>query len=196
MSEHQFLLWRTHSTIPIGHQGHIPHYMNTPALTFKNICYTITINPGYLQNSKTSKRLLQILKLTYNTKLYISLNWPGEAVHKDDRTTITFIYYSLLCAVCLPYLAPLLPSSFTWLSFTAVIQGTYIPAAVDIFLSWLPNFITLPSKLCSGEWAAIPVLYCWAKFQIYAQDLLILFAVVVIISIHIISLFCIIHTFI
>lgn len=50
----------------------------------------------------------------------------------------------------------------------------------------------LTSKLFSGEWATIPVLYCWARFQIYAHGFFTLFPVIII-SIHIISLSCIIH---
>jgi hypothetical protein len=116
MSKHQFLLRRTYSTIPTGHQEHISHYINTN---------------------------------TTNTKT----NLQHKIIHKDDCTTVT-LYLLLPPFCCFSVSAYHTLLSFTSLSFTAVIEGTYIPAAaghVSFLASKLSYTVQLQNSVQVNE---------------------------------------------
>jgi hypothetical protein len=117
----------------------------------------------------------------------------------NSNAVFTASSFLLFLPLCLPHLLPFsplpLPNCHLLLSSRALISQQLS----DIFLSWLPNFITLSNfKIVFRRMSRHSYPLLWARFQIYAHNL-ILFAVIaivvidIIISIHIISLFWIIH---
>jgi hypothetical protein len=106
--------------------------------------------------------------LTINTKT----NLQHEIIHQlrltrrdctqrwtyNSNVILTMPSFLLFLPLFLPYHPLLLPSSFTWLSFTAVIQGTYIPAAAR-------HISSLASKFYYTVW--LQIVFRWVSRHSY-----------------------------
>jgi hypothetical protein len=109
--------------------------------------------------------------------------------------TVPTLSFLLFLPLCPPYL-PLLPvPGYSWLSCQYYSYATSSWMYFDVgFQIWL---CYLTSKLVSGEWAAICVIYCWWNLQVCAFSPFALFVVITYISdvIIIINSICIIILF-